>query len=113
MIDTSEFSDHYTLNFQKTFPDKPSFVIELYLKKFKNLTITDDLTNYEAVGEGEAYDLDVTYKMQIDKVNLMLAYTYMNAKRQLNTNAKKQYRFEDVIPHMLQLISFQRKLKSV
>ena len=102
-IDTNEFADHYTLSFQKTFADKSSLVIEPYFKKFKNLAITDDLTNYEAVGEGDAYGLDVTYKKHIDKLDLMLAYSYVNAKRQLNTNTKKQYRFEGDIPHTLQL----------
>jgi hypothetical protein len=55
------------------------------------------------VGEGEAYGVDVTYKKKIQNFDLMLAYTYVNAKRQLNTNNHKQYRFEGDIPHTLQI----------
>jgi len=33
----------------------------------------------------------------------MLAYSYVKAKRQLNTNSSKQYRFEGDIPHTLQI----------
>ena len=33
----------------------------------------------------------------------MLAYTYVDAKRQLDTNSQKQYRFEGDIPHTLQI----------
>jgi len=102
-IDTQESSDHFTLSFQKTFSDKSSLVVEPYFKKFQNLAVTDDLNNYEAVGEGKAYGVDVTYRKKIEDFNFMLAYTYVNAKRQLNTDNKKQYRFEGDIPHTLQL----------
>jgi hypothetical protein len=102
-IDTQESADHYTLSFQKTFTDKSSLVVEPYFKKFKNLAITDDLSNYEAVGEGEAYGVDVTYRKKIADFDMMFAYTYVKAKRQLNTNNAKQYRFEGDIPHTLQV----------
>lgn len=101
-INTEESSDHYTVSFQKTFADKSSLVVEPYYKKFKNLAITDDLTNYEAVGEGEAYGVDITYKKKLADINMMFAYTYVKAKRQLHTNNAKQYRFEGDIPHTLQ-----------
>jgi len=102
-IDTQESANHYTLSFQKTFEDKSSLVVEPFYKKFKNLAIADDLNNYEAVGEGEAYGLDITYKKSIDDLNVMVAYSYVNASRQLNTNNAKQYRFEGDIPHTLQV----------
>jgi len=102
-INTQESANHYTMSFQKTFSDKSSLIIEPFLKQFKNLAITDTLNNYEAVGEGEAYGLDITYKKKIDNFDLMVAYSYVNAKRQLNTNSTKQYRFEGDIPHTLQL----------
>ncbi len=102
-IDTQESADHYTLSFQKTFLDKSTLVVEPFYKKFQNLAIADDLNNYEAVGEGEAYGLDITYKKSIDDVDLMFAYSYVSASRQLNTNSTKQYRFEGDIPHTLQV----------
>ena len=102
-IETQESADHYTLSLQKGFSDGSSLVVEPYFKKFKNLAIADDLTNYESVGRGEAYGVDVTYKKKIDNFNFMLAYTYVKAKRQLSTNSTKQYRFEGDIPHTLQI----------
>jgi hypothetical protein len=102
-IDTQETSTHYTLSVQKGFADGSSLVVEPYFKTFENLAIADDITHYESVGEGEAYGVDVTYKKKIQNFDLMLAYTYVNAKRQLSTNTHKQYRFEGDIPHTLQI----------
>ena len=102
-INTEESANHYTMSFQKIFGDKSSLVIEPFFKEFENLAISDDLNNFEAVGEGEAYGLDITYKKKIANFDMMIAYSYVNAKRQLNTNNAKQYRFEGDIPHTLQL----------
>jgi len=102
-IDTQESAEHYAFSLQKTFADRSSLVVEPYYKKFKNLAINDDLTNYEAVGKGEAYGVDITYRKQIDDFDIIAAYTYVNAKRQLSTNSTKQYRFEGDIPHTLQI----------
>ncbi len=102
-IDTQESAMHYTLSIQKTFADKSSLTVEPYFKQFKNLAISDDLRHFEAVGEGDAYGVDVTYKKHIDNLDFMVAYSYVKAKRQLNTNSAKQYRFEGDIPHTLQL----------
>ncbi|MCH9740674.1 MAG: TonB-dependent receptor, partial [Epsilonproteobacteria bacterium] len=101
-IDTTEFSNHYTANITKSFEDKSSLTVEPYYKTFENLAISDERTKYEAVGEGEAYGVDVTYQKKIDKFDMIVAYTYVNAKRQLNTDNSKQYRFEGDIPHTLQ-----------
>ena len=102
-IDTEEVADHYTLSLQKIFSDKSSLTIEPFYKKFKNLAIADDLTNYEAVGRGEAYGLDITYKKKLADINIMVAYSYVNAKRELNTKSNKQYSFEGDVPHTLQM----------
>ena len=103
LIDTVESANHYTFNLTKKFNKDSSLVIEPYFKTFKNLAITDEVNKYEAVGEGEAYGVDVTYRTKIDKFDMIVAYTFVKAKRQLNTNSKKQYRFEGDIPHTLQL----------
>ena len=102
-IDTREISNHYTLSLQKTFADSSSLVIEPYYKTFENLAIADDVHNYKAVGKGSAYGIDVTYTKKIDNFDFMLAYSYVKAKRQLNTDNTKQYRFEGDIPHTLQI----------
>ena len=102
-IDTQEESIHYTMSFQKFFDDKSSLVVEPYFKTFKNLAITDDFKNFDTVGEGEAYGLDITYQKNIADFDIILAYTYTKAKRQLNTKDTKQYRFEGDIPHTLQI----------
>ena len=102
-IDTFESAEHYTLSFQKTFADTSTLVVEPYYKKFQNLAISDDAKNFEAVGKGKAYGLDITYTKKVDDLSLMVAYSYVKATRQLNTNSTKQYRFECDIPHTLQL----------
>ncbi len=102
-IDTYEFSNHYTLSFQKKFSDDSELVIEPYFKTFDNLAIDDKELNYKAVGEGEAYGMDITYTKKIDNFNIIAAYTYVKAKRQIYANDKKQYRFQGDIPNTLQV----------
>jgi len=103
-IDTFEFSNHYTMSFAKKFSNGSSLVIEPYFKTFENLTINDEITQYEAIGKGEAYGVDITYKQQVNNFNFILAYTFVKAKRQIDTNSKKQHRFVGDIPHTLQMI---------
>ena len=105
LIDTVEHSNHYTFNVTKKFNKNSSLVVEPYFKTFKNLAISDEVNRYESVGEGEAYGVDITYRKKINKFDMIVAYTFVKAKRQLNTNSKKQYRFEGDIPHTLQLNS--------
>ena len=102
-IDTQESANHYTLSFQKTFKDTSTLVVEPFYKKFQNLAISDDKKNYESVGKGKAYGIDITYTKKIDDLSLIVAYSYVNAKRQLSTDSTKQYRFEGDIPHTLQV----------
>jgi hypothetical protein len=102
-INTSEVATHYTLNLKTKFADSSTLELEPYYKTFKNLAISDERTKYEAIGEGEAYGMDITYSKNLENLNLMFAYTYVNAKRQLNTESTKMYRFEGDIPHTLQL----------
>ena len=87
----------------KKFADKSSLVIEPYYKTFKDLAISDEVNEYESVGKGEAYGVDVTYRKKVDKFDIIAAYTFVKAKRQLNTNSSKKYRFEGDIPHTLQV----------
>lgn len=102
-IETYEFSNHYTLSLQKKFAGNASIMIEPYFKTFENLAIDDEALNYKGVGEGEAYGVDVTYKKQIDKLDIIAAYTFVKAKRQMRTESKKQYRFEGDIPQTFQV----------
>ncbi len=102
-IKTFEFSNHYTLSIQKEFNSNSSLIVEPYFKTFENLAISDNITKYEAVGKGEAYGLDITYKKQLKNLDIIAAYTYVKAKRELNTDSRKKYRFEGDIPHTLQI----------
>ena len=102
-IETYEFANHYTLSVQKKFAEHASLTVEPYFKTFENLAINDEVLNYKSVGEGEAYGVDVTYQKKIDNFDIIVAYTFVKAKRQLKTDSKKQYRFEGDIPHTLQL----------
>lgn len=104
-INTIEHSNHYTMSVTKKFNKESSLVVEPYFKTFKNLAIRDDITKYEAVGEGEAYGFDVTYRTKMNKFDMIFAYTFVKAKRQLNTNSTRQYTFEGDIPHTLQVNS--------
>ncbi|MDD2828045.1 MAG: TonB-dependent receptor plug domain-containing protein [Sulfuricurvum sp.] len=103
LIDTFEFANHFILGMQMKFVDGSSLSVEPYFKKFDNLAISDNLHNYETVGKGEAYGVDITYKKNIDNLDLIAAYTFIKAKRQLNTDSPQQYRFSGDIPHTLQL----------
>ena len=103
LLDATEFSNHYALNITKKFDEKSSLVVEPYFKTFDNLAISDDTNNYEGVGTGEAYGVDVTYRKKLDKFDMILAYTYVKAKRQLNTDNNREYRFQGDIPHTLQV----------
>ena len=103
LIDTSESSMHYAFNVSKKFEDKSSITVEPYFKSFEDLAITDEVKMYESVGKGEAYGVDITYKKNIDNLDLLLAYTFVKSKRQLNTNSNKQYRFQGDIPNTIQL----------
>ncbi len=78
-------------------------MIEPYFKTFENLAIDDSVLKYKSVGTGEAYGVDITYKKKIDKLDIIAAYTFVKAKRQLRTNSSKVYRFEGDIPHTLQV----------
>ncbi|MCF6330586.1 MAG: TonB-dependent receptor plug domain-containing protein [Sulfurimonas sp.] len=102
-INSIEFSNHYTFSAQKKLSNSSSLIVEPFFKTFQNLAISDKVNNYEAVGEGEAYGLDITYKKNIDNLNITFAYTYVKAKRELNTDDAREYRFEGDIPHTLQL----------
>jgi len=102
-IKTDEHSIHTMLSMKKKFSDHSSLLVEPYYKSFKNLAIRDDFTRYEAVGKGEAYGVDVTYKKHIENFDFSLAYTYVHAKRALSTNDTREYTFVGDIPHTLQL----------
>ncbi|HIM93519.1 MAG TPA: hypothetical protein EYM49_00595 [Campylobacterales bacterium] len=102
-IDTLEMSNHYALNLSKKFSDNSSIVIEPYFKSFENLAIVDEVEKYKAVGDGEAYGVDLTYRKNIDNFDIIMAYTYAKSKRQTTTTNDKKYRLEGDIPHTLQL----------
>ncbi len=102
-IKSYEFADHYTLSVQKKFTDTSTLTIEPYFKNFKNLAISDEVENYKAIGKGKAYGVDITYKKRIENLDIIAAYTFVKAERELNTQNDKFYRFEGDIPNTLQM----------
>lgn len=102
-IDTFEHSDHYVLGLQIRFQDASILKIEPYYKKFDNLAISDDTLNYKTVGKGQAHGIDITYKKNIDDLDLIVSYTLVNAKRQLSTATTHQYRFSGDVPNTFQV----------
>jgi hypothetical protein len=103
-----EQSVHYTVGFEHEIDNTSSIKIEPYYKTFDKLAIEDETFNYMATGEGDAYGVDLTYKKRLQNLNLMVAYTYLQANRQLNTSDSELHRFYGEIPHTLQFSSSYR-----
>ncbi len=104
-INTMEVSNHYAFSFKHAFGKKSYIEVEPYYKNFKNLAIADDTKKYLSVGEGWVKGIDITLKKDIDNLKLMVAYTYLDSKRDLHTSADRMYDFYGEIPHTLQLSS--------
>jgi len=110
-IDTFEHAIHYSFAYNQIFSDNSSINIEPYYKDMQNLAIADNTKAYLAVGKGNAYGLDMTYQKKSKDVNIIVAYTYMQANRQMNTSDDTLHRFYGEIPHTLQ-VSSNYKFKS-
>ncbi|KIM10376.1 MAG: hypothetical protein KU37_10560 [Sulfuricurvum sp. PC08-66] len=107
-IGTYENSNHYAMNLRTVFADNSDLSIEPYYKTFDTLVIEDGNGSYCNVGRGEAYGVDVTYTKEIGDWQLVGAYTFVQAKRQIYGNDSTWYRFYGEIPHTLQLSSIYR-----
>jgi len=81
-----------------------SFNIDGFYKKYQDLAIDDNVTNFESKGEGYAYGIDTNLKIRKGDYYFFGAYTYIKSKRQLNTNDDELYRFYGEVPHTLQFI---------
>lgn len=100
-----EKAEHYVLHYDNSNIDGITFNIDGFYKKYHDLAIDDNVSNYLNAGEGYAYGIDTNIKMRKGNYYAFLAYTYMNSKRELDTSSDTLYRFYGEIPHTLQLIA--------
>lgn len=100
-----ERAEHYVLHYDNAYLDGVTFNIDGYYKKYYDLAIDDNVTNYESVGRGYAYGIDANFKVRKGDYYLFAAYTYMKSKRELDANTRELHNFYGEIPHTLQLIA--------
>ena len=107
-----ERAEHYVLHYDNSFFDGISFNVDGFYKNYYDLAIDDNVTNFQSVGEGYAYGVDTNLKIRRGDYYAFAAYTYINSKRELNTNDDELYRFYGEIPHTLQLIAGKKFWKT-
>jgi len=99
-----ERAEHYLLHYDNNSYDNLNFSIDGFYKKYKDLLIDDNASNYLNEGDGYAYGIDTNIKYKSDKYFAFLAYTYLRSERETNTLNEELYRFYGEVPHTLQLI---------
>jgi len=109
---TFEHSMHYMLAYNHVDKDM-EWSLQPFYKKFTQLAIDVLDTNgttegYGSTGRGDAYGLDVSAKYRDGRYYAFIAYTYLNARRQADTNDSTMYPFYGDIPHTLQMLGSVR-----
>ena len=103
-----ERSNHYMIAYNHV-DDRYEWGIQPFYKTFTDLAIDQTDANgstvsYDSSGEGHAYGLDLSAKYRDGTYYAFIAYTYLDAKRQITTGDTTKYRFYGDIPHTLQLL---------
>lgn len=100
-----ERANHYLVHYDNSFIDGVNFNIDLFYKKYDNLLIDDNASNFLNDGEGHSYGFDTNIKYKSDKYFAFLAYTYLRSQREINTKyGDELFRFYGEVPHTLQII---------
>ena len=100
-----ERAHHYLVHYDNSFIDGVDFNIDLFYKKYDNLLIDDNASNFLNDGEGHSYGFDTNIKYKSDKYFAFLAYTYLRSQREINTKyGDELFRFYGEVPHTLQII---------
>ena len=107
-----ERAEHYVLHFDNSHYEGVTFNIDGFYKKYYDLAIDDNVTNFESVGEGFAYGIDTNLKIRKGDYYAFGAYTYIKSKRQLSAQSDDLTRFYGEIPHTLQLIAGKKFWKT-
>jgi hypothetical protein len=109
---TYEQADHYIIHYDYSFTKNSKFIIEPYYKYFKDIIVDDSVSNFVNGGKGHAYGIDTSMKVREGNIYAFLAYTYLDAKRQLNSNNIDKKSFYGEIPHTLQLLGSYKFAKN-
>ena len=99
-----ERAEHYVLHYDNSYFEGATFNVDGFYKSYYDLAIEDIASNYASAGEGYAYGVDTNLKIRNGDYYVFGAYTYINSKRELNTNDDELYRFYGEVPHTFQLI---------
>ncbi len=89
--------------------------ISPFYKRFDDLAIdvldaNGSTDTYASSGKGDAYGIDLSAKYRNGRYYAFAAYTYLRAKRQVDTSDPTKYPFYGDIPHTLQLMGSVRFL---
>ncbi len=95
---------HLLLHADTPFLESGTLSFEPFYKQYEALAISDERYLYDNTGEGYAYGFDLSAKWRSDAWYLFGAYTYIQSRRQLNSDDDDMYRFYGEIPHTLQLL---------
>ncbi|MEA1919129.1 MAG: TonB-dependent receptor, partial [Campylobacterota bacterium] len=103
-----ERSNHYMLAYNHS-DELIEYSIQPFYKTFSDLAIDVLDTNgstesYASKGEGDAYGIDLSAKYRDGRYYAFVAYTYLNATRQVSTDDPHKYPFYGDIPHTLQMV---------
>ena len=109
---TFERSTHYMLSYDHT-GARLQWGVQPFYKTFDDLAVdvldaNGSTEGYASEGKGHAYGLDVSAKYRSGRWYAFAAYTYLNAKRQVDTSDPTKYPFYGDIPHTLQLLGSVR-----
>lgn len=109
-----ERSTHYMLGYEHVDANAQWSVSPFY-KRFNDLAVdvldaNGSTSTYASAGKGDAYGIDLSAKYRDGRYYLFAAYTYLRAKRQVETNDPTKYPFYGDIPHTLQLMGSVRFL---
>lgn len=103
---------HYLLHYDYSFWEASEFSIEPFYRDFKDLTIDSNATQFSNGGKGYAYGTDISLKVREGDWYGFIAYTYLQAKRELTIDNKQLEKFYGEIPHTLQIIGAYKFMKN-
>ncbi len=99
-----ERAAHYVLHYDRQFKKSGEFSIDGFYKDYFDLVVDDNSSRYLNGGKGYAYGIDTNYRLRYENYYVYAAYTYIQSKRQLNTDSSEMERFYGEIPHTVQAI---------
>jgi len=107
-----EHAMHYMLSYSHN-DGRYEWGAQPFYKRFTRLAVdvldvNGSTDSYASKGEGEAYGLDLSAKYRDGRYYFFAAYTYLKARRQIDTSDPNKYTFYGDIPHTLQLLGSVR-----